>query len=116
MKRHHLIALFAALFVLAACSGDDAGPSSTSAEADSEATISMVDFAFTGATAVAVGDTVTVTNEDSVAHTWTAVGGEFDSGSLAGGDSFEHTFDEAGEYDFFCSVHPDMTGSITVGG
>jgi plastocyanin len=116
MKRHHVLTLFAALFVLAACSGDDDGSTSTSAEAESEATITMVDFAFTGATAVGVGDTVTVTNDDSVAHTWTAADGDFDSGSLAEGESFEHTFDEAGEYDFFCSVHPDMTGSITVEG
>ena len=76
----------------------------------------MVDFAFTGATTVAVGEAVTVTNEDTVSHTWTAVDGEFDSGNLAGGESFEHTFDDAGEFDFFCSIHPDMAGTITVEG
>jgi plastocyanin len=116
MKRHHLLALLTALSVLAACSGDDAGSSSTSPDPDSEATITMADFAFAGATTVGVGETVTVTNEDTVGHTWTAVDGEFDSGNLAGGESFEHTFDEAGEFDFFCSIHPDMAGSITVEG
>jgi plastocyanin len=116
MKRYHLPAVFAVLLALAACSGDDSGSTSTSAQAESEATITMTDFAFAGATSVGVGETVTVTNEDSVGHTWTAVDGDFDSGNLAAGESFEHTFDEAGEVDFFCSIHPDMTGSITVEG
>jgi plastocyanin len=40
----------------------------------------------------------------------------FDSGTLAQGETFEFTFEEAGEFDFFCSVHPDMTGTITVEG
>lgn len=116
MKRHHALALFASLLVLAACSGDGAESTSTSADAGPEATITMADFAFTGVTTVGLGETVTVTNEDSMVHTWTAVDGEFDSGSLAEGESFEHTFDEAGEFDFFCSIHPTMTGSITVEG
>lgn len=104
------------LVSLAACSGDDAQSTTTEAPATPEATITIDDFAFSGATSVAVGQTVTVTNEDSVGHTWTAVDGEFDSGNLATGASFHHSFDEAGEYDYFCSVHPDMTGTITVGG
>lgn len=116
MKRHHLLALFAILLALAACSGDDAESTSTGVDAAPEATITIVDLAFTGATSVGVGETLTVTNEDNVGHTWTAVDGEFDSGNLAQGESFEHTFDEAGEIDFFCSIHPDMTGSVTVEG
>ena len=75
--------------------------------------ITIADFAFTGATSVAVGETLTITNEDSVGHTWTSTDGQFDSGSLAEGATFEHTFDEAGSYDYFCSVHPDMSGTIT---
>jgi plastocyanin len=116
MKRHHLLSAFAVLLVLAACSGDDADSTSTSTQSAPEATITMADFAFTGATTVGVGETVTVMNEDNVAHTWTAVDGDFDSGNLAEGESFEHAFDEAGEFDFFCSIHPTMTGSITVEG
>jgi plastocyanin len=116
MKRYHLLAVLTVVLALAACSGDDSGSTSTSAQAESEATITMTDFAFAGATSVGIGETVTVTNEDSVGHTWTAVDGDFDSGNLAAGESFEHTFDEAGEVDFFCSIHPDMTGSLTVEG
>jgi plastocyanin len=60
---------------------------------------------------------VVVTNRDGVANTWTSTDAVFDSSSIAGaGGSFTFSFDEAGEYDFFCSIHPGMTGSITVTG
>jgi plastocyanin len=103
--------------LLAACNGESGGDGAdTTGQAAPDATITIADFAFDSPASVAVGDTVEVTNEDSVGHTWTATGGEFDSGTLDQGDTFEFTFDEAGEFDFFCSVHPDMTGTITVEG
>lgn len=117
MKRVTKAAIPIALItLLAACSGSDAGTDSTVAEAPAEADITIADFAFSGASSVNVGDTVTVTNEDTLAHTWTEVDGGFDSGNLAQGESFEFTFDEAGEYEFICSIHPEMEGTITVEG
>lgn len=114
-----LMAVLAVGVLLAACSGS--GTDTTDAPDDNGAggdatEITIEDFAFSGAETVSVGDTVEVTNNDSVGHTWTADGGEFDSGTLSSGDTFEHTFDEAGEFDYFCSIHPNMTGSITVEG
>lgn len=110
--------------LVAACSGngngngdgngdgtDDAGDTGG---AEVEVTISG--FAFQGPETASVGDTVTVTNEDAMGHTWTSVDGVFDSGSLARGESFEYTFEEVGEFDYFCAIHPEMTGTITVGG
>jgi len=104
--------------LVAACGGDDTDPpATTEAASGGEAiAITITDFAFAGPDTVAVGDTVTVTNEDSMAHTWTAVGNEFDSGSLGEGESFDFTFDEAGEFDYFCTIHPTMTGTVTVEG
>jgi plastocyanin len=64
---------------------------------------------------VAVGDTVTWTNNDSADHDVT--GDDFSSGEpggLAGGDTFEHTFEEAGTFDYVCTVHPGMEGTVTV--
>lgn len=116
MKRLRIVVVSAALLALAACSGDDAGSTTTEVPAEPAATITIADFAFTGATSVAVGEPLTVRNEDTVSHTWTSADGQFDSGSLAQGATFEHAFDEAGSYDYFCSVHPDMTGTITVEG
>ncbi|MCZ7583600.1 MAG: cupredoxin domain-containing protein [Deltaproteobacteria bacterium] len=65
---------------------------------------------------IAAGQTVRWTNNDSVPHTTTsgepdAEDGLWDSGTLDTGDSFSHTFDEAGTFIYFCAVHPDtMTG------
>jgi plastocyanin len=103
--------------LITACSGSDTD--STNAPEDgggADAEITIADFAFSGADSVNVGDTVEVTNNDSVGHTWTAVDEAFHSGTLASGDTFEFTFDEAGEFDYFCQIHPQMTGTITVGG
>ena len=68
------------------------------------------------------GTTVTWENADAVAHTVTAgspadgATGEFDSSLFLAGDSFEHTFEEAGEYPYYCIVHPWMTGVVMVRG
>lgn len=63
-----------------------------------------------------MGDTVTVRNNDSVARTWTAVGGAFDSGSLGSRATFSFTFGSPGTFDYICQIHPSMTGSITITG
>jgi plastocyanin len=63
---------------------------------------------------VKVGDTVTFTNADSFAHTFTADDGEFDSGRVDGGGSFEYTADAAGAIAFHCNIHTNMKGTITV--
>jgi plastocyanin len=83
--------------------------------AGSGATLAIRDFSF-AATSVAPGGLVTVDNADSADHTVTAEGGEFDSGEVSGGttSSFQAP-DEAGTYEFACEIHPDMTGTLTVG-
>lgn len=83
--------------------------------AGSGATLAIRDFTF-AATSVAPGGLVTVVNDDSAAHTVTAEDGAFDSGDVRGGatSSFQAP-DEAGTYEFQCEIHPDMTGTLTVG-
>lgn len=69
---------------------------------------------------VGTGGTVTWTNDDTAAHTVTSgtptdgPDGVFDSSIVMSGATFEHTFEEAGEYDYFCIVHPWMAGKVTV--
>jgi plastocyanin len=69
---------------------------------------------------VSVGATVTWTNDDTAAHTVTSgtptdgPDGMFDSSIIMSGATFEYTFEEAGDYDYFCIVHPWMTGKVTV--
>jgi plastocyanin len=78
--------------------------------------ITIAGFMFSGDETGVVGDTVAVTNSDNVGHTWTSTDGAFHSGVLSNGDQFVFTFDEAGTYPFFCQIHTDMTGSITIDG
>ena len=69
---------------------------------------------------ISSGSSVSWINDDSAAHTVTSgtvtagVTGIFDSGLLMAGATFEFTFDEAGKYDYFCMVHPWMTGTVNV--
>ena len=79
--------------------------------------VSIQDFAFDPPhIQVSTGDTVTWTQgADEEAHTATADDGTFDSGTLtAEGETFEFTFEEAGEFSYFCEVHPEMLGLVTV--
>src|SRR5215211_935208 len=67
---------------------------------------------------VSVGTTVTWTNNDAEPHTVNA--GEYATPSrlfdsyIPPAGTFEHTFTEAGEYPYFCLLHPNMVGTVSV--
>ncbi len=63
---------------------------------------------------IAAGGTVTWTNQEVIVHTATADEGSFDSGDLSKGDTFSFTFDEPGEYPYFCEYHDNMHGVVVV--
>jgi plastocyanin len=68
---------------------------------------------------VPAGTTVTWTNDDSAAHTVTSgqdatPDGFFDSSLFLAGKTFSYTFDEPGEYEYFCFVHLWMKGEVVV--
>jgi nitrite reductase (NO-forming) len=65
---------------------------------------------------VPVGSTVVWTNSDSAVHTVTSVDGVFDSGNMNPGTGFAFTFDEPGEYEYFCVPHPWMRAKVIVEG
>jgi plastocyanin len=92
----------------------DVGTTEDTGVATAELVISG--FAFSGPGTVPAGTTVIVQNTDDDQHTWTSVDDLFDSGALRPGDTFSFTFDEPGEYDYFCRLHPSMTGTIVVTG
>jgi plastocyanin len=74
-------------------------------------------FVFEPATIQAtVGQKVTWTNHDPAQHTVTQEGGGFDSGTMASGVAFTHTFDQPGEYRYICALHPGMKGTVVVTG
>lgn len=77
--------------------------------------VKMVNMAFQPANLqVKAGTTVTWVNEDSAPHTATARDHSWDSGIFNQGQSWSYTFDTPGAYDYFCVVHPYMTGKVTV--
>ena len=69
---------------------------------------------------ISTGDTVQWDNVDTAAHTVSGgspangPSGVFDSSLLMAGGDYSFTFDDAGNYDYFCMVHPWMVGSVTV--
>lgn len=63
---------------------------------------------------IAVGTTVTWTNNDGASHTVTADNGAFDSGQMTRGDSFSVTFTEPGSYAYVCNYHANMTAKVIV--
>lgn len=87
-------------------------PSGDAAAGD--ASLEISDFAFGAATA-APGATVSVVNRDAAAHTVTATGGAFDTGSIGAGATATLTAPLApGSYEFFCAIHPSMSGLLVV--
>jgi plastocyanin len=120
-----LVAVAAAATLLAGCGGSDSNasspPKSTSTPANpvsgasgSAVTISGFKFAPTSLT-VKRGAKVTVTNDDSTAHTATADDGNtFDTGTLDPGSSQTISVGEPGSYAYHCSIHPFMKGTIVV--
>ena len=122
-----LLALAALALVAAGCGGDDGGgdgggsqtseqPAQESGGGGGGKQVTMEGIKFNPANVtVSVGDTVTWTNKDTVGHDVT--GDSFKSGAPGGlqnGDTFEQTFDKAGTFDYVCTVHAGMEGTVTV--
>lgn len=66
---------------------------------------------------ISVGTTVVWTNSDPMSHTVTSRPGvpvAFDSGIMASSGSFSYTFTVAGSYQYYCMIHPWMSGNVTV--
>ncbi|HEU5004830.1 MAG TPA: cupredoxin family copper-binding protein [Candidatus Saccharimonadales bacterium] len=79
--------------------------------------VSIANMAFSPADiTVKKGTTVTWTNNDSIEHTVTENDGKNGPSAppLASGKSYSFTFNETGTFNYHCSIHPEMTGSVTV--
>jgi plastocyanin len=104
----------AALFALMP-KGPSMGEPATAAVAANSAAIQIDNFHYTPPSlVVAPGTTVTWTNADDSPHTVREKDGKFKSAALDTDDKFSQTFAEPGEYEYFCSIHPYMTGKVVV--
>jgi plastocyanin len=117
-----VVLVLGAALLLAGCSsgggsGSSAsGSSSGSGAATSTESITISNFMFSPMHAsVAPGSTVSVTNKDSVTHTLTATGGQFNTGDIGPGATKTFTApSKAGTYDYICNIHQYMMGTIVV--
>jgi plastocyanin len=96
--------------------GEDFAPQQSFPAAASKAEVGIDNFSFSPKEiTVPVGTTVTWTNHDDVPHVVASADDQFKkSGALDTDESFSHTFTTAGNYTYFCSIHPHMTGKIIV--
>ena len=79
--------------------------------------VQMVDFAFSPTqVTVAAGGSVAFVNAGLAPHTATARDKSFDSGMVQPGGSYRASFPTPGTFSFFCTIHPDMTGTVLVAG
>lgn len=63
---------------------------------------------------ISTGDSVRWTNLDPHTHTVTGTGTNFGSETLNQGDSYEFLFTEEGNFEYYCSIHPSMKGTVIV--
>lgn len=112
-----LVIGFGALLLLGATAvgalqDDDAGAGVEPAAGE----VAIVDFEFDpNALQASVGQSLTWTNQDSATHTVTSDGGgPLASGDLEQGESYEASFDAAGTYEYICTIHPTMRGTVEV--
>lgn len=85
----------------------------SAAPSDAQAAVSIDNFAFSPATlTVAVGTTVTWTNNDAATHTVSS--DAFTSPDLGKGSAYAFTFTTPGTYPYSCGIHPSMAGTVIV--
>jgi plastocyanin len=113
-KRTILLTILVVLnFCLAVFGGD---MTNAAGAGDTKNKIEIKDFMFNPSTiTVKSGETITWINRDEEPHTIVSVGKKFQKSSALDTDQqFTITAGAPGTYDYFCSVHPKMTGKIVV--
>jgi plastocyanin len=118
MKFVKLLVMSLVLVGLASCVGHSiisAQDQTHEQPSTSKPQIAIDNFAFAPQQlTVAQGTTIVWVNNDDVPHTVVGTHQEFRSKALDTGDQFSFTFTKPGTYEYFCSVHPIMTGKIVV--
>jgi plastocyanin len=98
--------------------GKSSGSSNTNSTPTTASTVVIKNFAFSPASlTVKKGTKVTWMNNDAATHTVTATdnGNTFSSGSIAPGcGTFSFTFNTAGDFNYQCTIHPQMVASVHV--
>lgn len=115
-SRLALIALFftLALLTITGCGGAQTTGAPTDTPPPAGAAVDIREMNFDPpSTEILVGESVTWTNSDTVAHIVKGDGG-IASASLNQGDTYSRTFDTAGTFAYSCGIHPVMKGTVIV--
>ena len=118
MGHHPLAIVDTALALGGGMTGEATGATGASASvtAGQANMINIDNFSFGPATAtVPAGTTVTWTNHDDIPHNVISTEKAFASPVLDTDQKFSFTFEKAGTYPYYCSIHPKMTGKVVVG-
>ena len=85
------------------------------ADAGTSTTVTIDNFVFSPMTIeVPRGTTVTWINKDDIPHVVASTSGKFKSRAIDTDGQYTYTFTDPGTYEYYCSVHPKMTGKIVV--
>jgi plastocyanin len=126
MKHICLASLLTGVVALAGCGGGSSSPMPTTptpTPTGASPTLVSIPMGASGQTTGAyvpdsitgsMGTTVKWTNNDSVVHDVTSKNNLFISGSMGPGATFSQTFQSAGSFPYYCTVHSGMTGTVTV--
>jgi plastocyanin len=77
--------------------------------------VAITDFTFQPKVlTIKPGTTVNWVNEDSAPHTITSNDGTWDSGKIKNTATYHHQFDEIGTFEYHCTYHSSMKGTVVV--
>jgi len=110
------VAIIGGLMFILGCSSKDYGTNNGGGNGGHSLLITISNFAFTPTPdTVAVGDTVTWRNDQTVGHTVTSdQGSELASAVFSQGQTYQHVFTATGSYAYHCTPHPNMHGIVVV--
>jgi plastocyanin len=97
--------------------GDDSGGNAPAPSGDAvrSAEVEIEDFAYNpDPVTIEEGGKVIWKNRDAAPHTATAEDGSFDTGTIEEGKLKSETFKQPGTYEYICSIHPQMHGTVEV--
>lgn len=113
--RFKMLGFHSGALLLSALLMTSAAAMTSAAPLASQASVGIGNFSFQSSLlTVKAGTTVTWTNGDDIPHTIVSKDGLFRSKVLDTGERFSFTFAKPGQFGYFCSLHPHMTGTIVV--
>jgi len=116
LKFLSITAIMVLIIAISGCTRSSQGGTSNVSSQSGTYNVEIQNFAFNPSEiTIKKGETVIWTNKDSTSHTVKSdSGNEISSGSLSNGQTYSHTFNQVGTFDYHCSIHTSMKAKIIV--